>query len=62
MEGVLTMSNHPRTDRKVQREQEGAERNAKWQALTTVEKVKELDRRLGPNVGATRQRKVLAQA
>lgn len=56
------MSNHPRTDRKVQRTEDGVERNAKWQALTTVEKVKELDRRLGPNVGATRQRKVLAQA
>ncbi len=38
---------------------EGQERNAAWQALTPAQQIAELNRRLGPGVGARRQRRKL---
>ena len=42
--------------------QEGAERNAVWQALSSAQKIASLDARLGRGVGASRQRKILEAA
>ncbi len=44
--------------RQVRRE-EGDVRNAAWRALTTEAKIASLDRRLGVDKGATRQRRKL---
>lgn len=40
--------------------QQGIERNEAWRKLTPAQKIADLDRRLGPGLGATRQRKKLA--
>ena len=53
------MSNRPRNDRYSERCTEGAERNARWAGLSPAQQRKELDTRLGPGVGATRQRRKL---
>lgn len=39
-----------------QKREEGAKRDALWASLTPAEQMRELDRRLGKGVGATRQR------
>lgn len=44
---------------RVKRE-EGAERTARWEALSTKEKIADLDRRLGKGQGAVKQRARLA--
>lgn len=41
---------------------EGEVRNAVWAELSTVEKLRSLDRRLGKGVGARRQRAKLTPA
>lgn len=41
---------------------EAAERNAAWSELSPQKQLAELDRRLGTNVGAKRQRARLARA
>jgi len=41
--------------KKLLREQAEAQKAA-WDQLTTMQKIEELDRRLGPNVGAKKQR------
>jgi hypothetical protein len=46
---------------KDQRREEGEIRNAEWRKLSPVQKVVELDRRLGVGVGAKRQRSKLPQ-
>jgi hypothetical protein len=43
-----------------QKRREGEERNTVWESMTPTEQLRDLDRRLGPGVGATRQRKMLA--
>ena len=45
-----------RSDRRVQRLEEGQARNAVWAALSNKEKLTRLDARLGKGVGAKRQR------
>ncbi len=47
--------------RRDQLRKEGEERNAKWRLLTPTDQLKELDRRLGKGLGATRQRRKLEQ-
>lgn len=41
------------------RKREGAARNERWAALSTAQKIAELDHRLGTGVGAKRQRHAL---
>ena len=48
-----------RNDRKYQRREEGAERLEYWQSKSPKEQLEALDNRLGPGVGATKQRKRL---
>jgi hypothetical protein len=48
--------------RKEQRRLEGEVRNDAWRALTTKDKLADLDRRLGIEKGAARQRKLLEGA
>ncbi len=45
-----------RNDHKVQRIKDEAARNERWAGLTAGQKLDELDRRLGRNMGATRER------
>ncbi len=45
-----------RNDRREERKVEALKRNTEWQALTPAQQLAELDRRLGPGVGARRQR------
>ncbi len=42
-----------------QKQEEGARRNEQWAALSPTEKLGVLNRRLGPGVGAKRQRRIL---
>ena len=49
-----------RNDHREERKIEGAKRNEAWQALSTTEKIKVLDTRLGVEQGAKRQRAKLA--
>lgn len=51
-----------RKDWKVERIKEGKERDARWATLTPIQKLQELDLRLGRGIGAMRQRKKLAKA
>lgn len=44
-----------------QKRREGEVRTAYWQGLSTAEKLADLDRRLGKDVGAKRQRAKLAK-
>lgn len=53
------MSGRPWPSLKAQRKKEATERNAKWQGLTPTQKLARLNERLGVDVGATRQRKIL---
>lgn len=39
-----------------QKREEGLKRDAEWASLTPVEQLRDLDRRLGTGLGATRQR------
>lgn len=48
--------------RRIMRRIEGEKRNARWARLTCEQQWAELDRRLGVNKGATRQRTKLAKA
>lgn len=48
-----------RRDAKEVRIEEGQERNKRWAALSTAQKIAELDRRLGSGLGARRQRRKL---
>jgi len=45
-----------REQRKEQMRKDIEERQEIWNKMTTMDKIKELDRRLGPNVGAKKQR------
>lgn len=56
------MSNHPRTDLKEMRKREGEERQEAWSKLTPQQQLEALDKRLGKDVGATKQRARLALA
>ena len=42
-----------------EKRREGEERTARWESMTPVEQLQDLDRRFGKGVGATRQRKRL---
>jgi hypothetical protein len=46
----------PRPDKKVERRENDAERLEWWKSLTPAKQLKELDRRLGKDVGAQKQR------
>lgn len=50
-----------RTAGQEQRSKSAKERNERWAALSPQEQLDELNRRLGPGVGATKQRARLAQ-
>jgi len=50
----------PRPDRTEFKRTKGAERDAKWRALSPKEQLAELDKRLGVGVGAVKQRKRIA--
>jgi hypothetical protein len=44
-----------------QKREEGEIRNAEWRELTVQQQLAELDRRLGPGLGARRQRAKFAK-
>lgn len=46
---------------KQRRQEEGEERNAEWRTLTPAQKLSSLDKRLGIDVGAKRQRNKLQE-
>jgi hypothetical protein len=46
----------PRPDRAAQRREEATDRNQAWSELSAKKQLAELDRRLGPGIGARRQR------
>lgn len=50
------MSNHPRTDLKKARVRKSAERQVAWKKLTPQQQLDALDKRLGKDVGAAKQR------
>ena len=50
-----------RADRRSERQKEAVVRNAAWEALSLKEKVEQLNIRLGPGVGAKRQRTKLVE-
>lgn len=52
----------PRPDRSASKRAEALGRNEEWSGLTAQAQLKELDRRLGKDVGARRQRARLARA
>ena len=46
----------PRPDNRKHRQEEAKERNESWASLSPAAQLKELDRRLGPGMGAKKQR------
>lgn len=56
------MANNPQRRYKEERRREGEDRNEAWRKLSTAQKLASLDQRLGPGVGAERQRRKLQGA
>lgn len=53
---------HGRIATKIRKHEESEERNAKWRSLSPTQQLEMLDSMFGPGLGASRQRKRLAQS